>query len=386
MKALQKLALGVAAGALVSASAQAQVDFDVFDISEALTIAQIEAAVGASSTTAIDGIALTGDADEVVVAHLDGLNNYTFASISLSTGNANWTKSEADIVTDLNASITGDNPFSQLILEGEFVAANGTLYFADASVDLLGTPPFRFSVNTLDLATQTATNVLLSADVEGWHTHGVLSDGTVVGTLGEDFTGGEPQVGYLDLSGTPAWVEVFDEDDLIAEANDYFNVTSFDELPPEAIAVDPRNDNVYVFAHDDKQLFRVIDITGATPVLEVVDIPAWNFDATPPVDLHGMSIDEQGNLYAFDEEAPELVRVWDRTDTFAWTLGDIAEAINGASAPQFGISTWRGIKAREINATQSEVFLASASDDYGVVRIVFGSEPTSVNNWHLFDY
>lgn len=374
----------LAGSMLLGGAASAQVDFTEFAISEALTTAQIEAAVGASDTTAIDGITLTSDPDEVIIAHLDGGNEYTFASISLSTGTANWTITEAAIVADLNASITGDDPFSQLILEAEFLYDNGVVYFADSSVDILGTPPFRFSVNALDVTVNppVASNVLLSADIEDWHTHGLLSDGTVVATLGEDFSGGEPSVGYLDTSANPpVYVEVFDEDDFIAAGNTFFGPGTFDELPPEAVAIDPRNDNVYVFCHDGLQLFRVIDITGGSPTLEVVDITAWN----QAVDLHGMALDEQGNVYAFDEEAPEFVRVWDRTDTFEWTLAEIAEAINGTGAPQFGISTWRGIKARTISATQSEVFLASASADYGVVRIVFGEEPTSVLGWEMFE-
>lgn len=374
----------LAGSVLLGGVASAQVDFTEFAISEALTVAQIEAAVGASDTTAIDGLTLTSDPDEIIIAHLDGGNEYTFASISLSTGTANWTISEAAIVADLNASISGDDPFTQLILEAEFIYDNGTVYFADSSVDIAGTPPFRFSVNALDVTVNppVATNILLSADIEDWHTHGVLSDGTVVATLSEDFTGGEPSVGYLDTSvNPPVYVEVFDEDDFITIGNAALGAGTFDELPPEAVAVDPRNDNVYVFCHDDEQLFRVIDITGASPTLELVDIAEWN----QSVDFHGMSIDGDGNLYAFDEDSPEFVRVWDRTDTFAWELSEIAEAINGTGAPQFGISTWRGIKARTISATQSEAFIASASDDYGVVRILFGSEPTNVNNWLMFD-
>ncbi len=356
----------------VGGVAGAQVDFSVTSISEPLSASDVQTAAGAASTLNVDGIAL-GSGDSLFLAHRDGSAAITILEIDAVTKAVTGTpKTAASIATDLGGSYT-----SSLTLVGEFVldayaGTSGVIYFADNSTTVTD----EYSVLSYDVATGTAAEVIRSGDISGWNSHGILSSGNLVGTLGEEhevLSGMEPETGVLAVS-SPAFTGVYDVDDYKAAVVPALGPS--DEAPPETIGVNPVNDDVYVFCHDTFHIFRISDIESA-PSLTWLDIPGW----TGVVDLHGLAVDEDGNLYGFDEAAEAIV-VYNGTTNYSVSMSDIETALGGVQP--FGVSLWRGLKVRKINATQSEAWLASGTSDYGVVRIVFGDAPTAVQDWSVY--
>lgn len=358
--------------ASLAVPAAAQVNFSQVSITQPLTVAEIQTALSVSNTFTIDGVAL-GPGDDIFIVHRDTSALETIAQIDPFTKAVAFTKSVAQLKSDLGGVYNSTATFP--ILVGEFVydpTANA-LFIADQSTGLED-----YAVIRVPVGASPATAVIRNnTTVAGWNSHGVLSTGTLVAALGEDhelITGGEPAVGIIDPdAGTPAFTEIFDMDDFLAAAS----LTG--ELPPEAVAVNPTNDDVIVFAHDQNRIFRIQNIEGGSPTLTALNIPGWN----GVVDLHGLAVDEDGNIYGFDEAAESIV-IYNGTSTFEVTFDDIATALgqNPATTP-FEATLWRGIKARKISANQSELYIASNNADYGVVRVVFGG--ASVNDWQLMD-
>jgi hypothetical protein len=130
-----------------------------------------------------------------------------------------------------------------------------------------------------------------------------------------------------------------------------------------------------VFGHDTYHLFRV-DNPETTPTLTWINIPGW----TGVVDLHNLAVDADGNLYGFDE-ANEAIVVYNGTNTFSVTLTSISAAIGKVVEP----TLWRGLKARKISATQSEVWLTDGSGNAGVVRLLFGNAAAGVGDWAIYE-
>jgi hypothetical protein len=97
-------------------------------------------------------------------------------------------------------------------------------------------------------------------------------------------------------------------------------------------------------------------------------------------------------VFGFDEAAPQIA-MWDGNDTATDVTGsllftDITSALlGGGTTPAFSATVWRGMKARTTaTPNQSEVFLASATADYGVVRVVVDkATPASVTGWQFFE-
>jgi hypothetical protein len=356
-------ALAIALLAASPAILPAQIDFTAVAISEPLTPADLQTALGAPSTLVVDGVATTWG-DEIFVVHVDGVGVRRFARINPETKVVSFVMSSAELAVDLGPPYTP--AFTQI---GEFVydPQRDRLLFADNSQAL--PPNFDYSLLAIDVASEEAFEILRSGDIAGWNSHGVLSSGVVVGTLGEEradfFPGEEPVVGLVDPT-NPVFVPVADEDEFKAAIP---GLDPLAELPPETIAVDPRNDAVYVFCHDELELFRITGIEGAEPQLEWLDISGWS----GVVDFHAMDVDEAGNLYGYDEANPGI-EIWDGENTFRLSLSEIQTAL-GKEQP-FVPTNWRGMKARQFSATQTEVLLASASSAYGVVRVVFGEAPT----------
>lgn len=371
----------VAAAALLAAStATAQVDYSQVAVSEVLTLAEIQSAVGAANSAALDGLSLA-PAGHVGVIHLDALNQPTLAVINVASKSAIFTETAASAAADLGA------PYStNFTLVGEFVwsptaGASGSFIWSDNST----AAPTEYSLLRTDIATGATTQLLRSTAIAGWNSHGVLPSGQIVGTLGEahlDLTGEEPVVGLVDPA-SPAFVPVYDEDEFKAAV---VPALTTEEVPPETIGIDPVTGATYVFGHDTFHLFRIDDIEAdaalapaSRPGPTWLDIPGW----TGVVDLHGMAVDEDGTVYGFDEAAEAIV-IWNpaTNDTFAYTLDDIGTSLGGLPvAPVL----WRGMKARKVNASQSEVLLADSSGDHGVVRLLLGEAPSSVQDWAIID-
>lgn len=383
---LNTLAAGLIAFG-VHATAQAQ--YTVGTITEALTVAEIEtaltnASVSFTGTVNVEGIAF-GDGNTVYIIHNDTTGNLTLAHIDLGTKAAVWTKTEAAIVSDLG--LTGN-----LALVGELVYDTDVdrLYLA-SSIGWVnpGDPYTLFQVSTV--APYTASVILRDASIQGWNSHDVMPTGEIIGTLGEEYeliTGNEPVVGVVDPSaGTPAFAPLFDADDFKAVVVP--PLAPGEHLPPETIGVNPNNGTIYVFGHDNFELFGIPGLSALAP--EQLSVVGWTDAATAlvdRVDLHGISVDTNNNVWGFDEAAASIV-VWDGDDSTLNVTGDIlfsdiATAIGGATPPVFEATTWRGFKARATGATSHEVVIASATADYGVVLVEVTSG-TSVADWTKFE-
>ena len=381
----------LAASLVLASTAQAQVNFNtVVSITQELTVAEVETALSAASTFRIDGVAL-GPAGTIFIVHASTTGAKTIARFdaTAATPTALYSKSTAQLKADLGGVYASEATFPILVSElvwDPSTGTNGTLYFADESTVTTG----EYAVLRLNLDTNVASEVRRNNDIAGWNSFGVLASGNLVGALGEEhevLTGGEPQVGSLNVT-SGVYTEVADVDDFIAKAVPALGPT--DELPPETIAVNPANNDVYVFGHDNFRIFRVTNFESVTfnPATDIaqLNIPEWNGGDLNPgfVDLHGLAVDEDGNVYGFDE-GNEAIVIWNGTDTFDIPLDDITTAIGGTvGVSDFEPTLWRGLKARKVNATQSEVWLSSGTDDYGVVRIILGNGPLSVANWQMF--
>lgn len=285
-----------------AAAASAQVNFNIRSVSEPITAEQIRTGAAAGSTFVHDGIALAGP-DQVFVIHRSA-SAATILRMSLSTGLATASKTFASVASDLGGDYLSAPGFP--ILQGELVfnpaaGTSGHLYFVDSAVSTTGD----YALIELDVAANAAGEVFRGEAIGGWSSHDFLSDGTIVGALGEEREAGlglgEPELGIIDpASMTPAWETKAEMDDFITAAG----LDDGEELPPETVAANRADNTVYVFGHDNYRVFRVSNILsgGFDPEtdIEELDIPEWNrADETDEdfVDLHGMAVDEDGNLY-----------------------------------------------------------------------------------------
>jgi hypothetical protein len=356
-------------------SGWAQVDFQQVQVTQPVTIAQVQTAAGQSSSNGLGGVAL-GPGSQVFVIHRNALNEETFLRMNPGTGTADFSITGAAIKSLLGA------PFNTLpnfpILAAEFIwdpgrGTAGTLYFVDESV---AGPENEFALIGVDVAATTAVAVVTSSSISGMNSFGVLPSGRIVVALGDDhevLTGGEPTIGLIDPDEAPP------EYHAVFESVDFANAAGLPpttEMPPDAVGVNPATGRVWAFIHDELLLFRS-DNFDSSPSLNWVSIAGWD----GVVDLHGVAVDADDNVYGYDEAAEALI-VYDGSSTHTLTFDDIRIALGGTQP--FTPVLWRGMKARKINATQSEVWLASSTADYGLVRVVFGSAPASVRDWTLY--
>lgn len=372
-----KCFVGLTALGLVAAMpGAAQVDFDEVAITQPVTITQVQSAAGAASSNGLAGVAL-GPGSDVFVVHLNALNEETFLRLDPATATSSFSITGGAVRTSLGAPFTSVPAFP--ILTGEFLfdpnrGAQGTLYFADESIDQGDDVNAIIAVN---VAGASASAVVTSDSIAGVNSFGLLPNGKLVVALGEDhetLTGNEPSLGLIDPDdATPEYEEVFDMEDFAGAAG----LPLSTELPPDAVGVNPSTGRVWTFIHDELLLFRSDDF-DTSPTLDWEDITDWN----GAVDLHGVAVDEDDNVYGYDEGAEALV-VYNGTDTYELTFDDIRIALGGTNP--FTPVLWRGMKARKISATQSEVWLASSNADYGLVRVVFGTDTSGVADYHLYD-
>jgi len=372
----------------VAVSAQ----YTVSSVEEALTVSELETAltnagVATASTSAIDGVAL-GPGNTVFVIH-DNAGVLTLAHVNLDTDTVVWAKTEADIVSDLGLS-------GNLQLVGEFVydPTNSRLVLAsNIGAVSVGDPWTVFEVDTSG-APYTASVLLSDAGIQGWNSHDVTSTGVIVGALGEEFevlTGGEPLVGIIDETttpGTPTFVELFDVDEFKANLDSGDTLGPTEELPPETVGIDLSDDTIYIFGHDNFELVSIEGLGASSPSDPEVD--GWDDAATTSgrVDLHGIDVDGNGNVFGFDEAAEAIV-VWDGVDVASDITGEflfssLKSTLGGAGVLE--VTVWRGMKTRALSATETEVFLAPSNADQGLVRVVIdASGPASVSDWNTFE-
>ncbi|MEQ8819394.1 MAG: hypothetical protein RLY93_04060 [Sumerlaeia bacterium] len=387
----RSLLSALAVCACCAAASKSEAQFSVASTGESLTVAEIETALDNAgvtvSSTALDGVAL-GPGNTVFIIHNDS-GALTVAHIDLTSKAANWVKTEAQILTDLSLS-------GNLTLVGEFVydSTNDRLVLAsDINAVAPGDPWTVFEIDA-SASPYTAATLVSSPGIQGWNSHDVTSTGVIVGALGEEFevlTGGEPKTVFIDETttpGSPAAVDLFDVDDFKAATAAGAGDEITGELPPETVGIDPSDDTIYIFGHDNFELLAIEGLSATDPIDP--EVLGWDDALTPGgsrVDLHGLEVDGNGTVYGFDEAAAQIV-LWDGADvptdvTGAIAFADIATDLGnalGAAEPVL----WRGMKARALTATQSELFIATAASDFGLIRVVIDAGGASVGNWERY--
>ncbi len=368
---------------LLAAPLAANAQFTASSVTEAMTVAEIQTALGASSTTALEGIAL-GPGNTVYIIH-DDAGALTLAQLDLTNKTAVWSKTEAQIITDLG--LTGN-----LSLVGEFVfdPTNQRLVLAsDIGASTIGEPWTVFEVSTV--SPYTASVIFRSPTIQGWNSHDLTSTGVIVGALGEDYeilTGSEAKIVYLDETGPVTLVDLFDADEFKAVLDAADTLGPTDELPPETVGIDLTTDTIYIFGHDNFELLSIPGLTAVAPLDP--EVTGWDDAATPTanrVDLHGLDVDSNSVVYGFDEAAEAIV-IWDGIDaatdvTSSLAFADLKTTLGGTG--DLEVTVWRGMKARALSTTQAEVFLAPANADQGLVRVVVDYPiTTNVSQWDLY--
>jgi len=89
---------------LAAIPALATAQFSVNSVTEALTVSEIESALSASNTDALEGVAL-GPGNTAFIIH-DDAGALTVAQMDLTAKTALWTKTEAQILSDLGLLVT----------------------------------------------------------------------------------------------------------------------------------------------------------------------------------------------------------------------------------------------------------------------------------------
>ncbi len=335
------------------------VDFTTFEVSGVPT-AEFEEQLGLTTDTQnLDGVTL-GLAPEVFAIHRTPLADLSFIRFDPDYFDSTFQliTTKADIETDLAKTI---------LIEGGFSSDPGgtTLYLAEnldaPDVSLFG----------IDLQTGDASIILQATDLDGLQDHDTLLSREIVIARGGNF-------GFVDPDAdSPTYIELFVEQDFL---NAFGSGT---EAEVESVATHPLSGVCYIFAHEILELFRVDNIFAASPTLEHIS-PGWG-----DVDLHDMTVDEDGNLYGWDEGNGDIV-IWNGVNTFRHPIAEFFEAIEGGDHDHergyrpkgdhdheeaVGATNWRGIAARKINQSQAELWLADATDEHGLVHIVFGIAP-----------
>ncbi|MDX1973116.1 MAG: hypothetical protein SFY68_11355, partial [Candidatus Sumerlaeia bacterium] len=303
MQSLKRFALAGALAALLTAPLAAQ-SYTVSGVTQALTVPEIQTAltnagVPTANTDSLDGVEL-GAGNTVYIIH-NNAGALTLAAIDLVSKTALWTKSEAQILTDLGLS-------GNLTLVGEVIldTTNNRLVLAsdiNAGTVNPATDPWTLFQVSLVGPSYTASTIVSSASIIGWNSHGVLNNGTIVGALGEEhevLTGNEPRVGYINET-TDTFITLFDKDDFIASTTIGGGDVITGELPPETIGIDSADNTIYVFGHDNFELFSIAGLSALDPT--DIEITGWDDAATPAlnrVDFHALDVDANGTVFGFD--------------------------------------------------------------------------------------
>jgi hypothetical protein len=353
--------------------AKADSDFDLAEIAGSSTgVAAIEALVSATSTAGIDSVT-AGPSGTIHIVHQSSTFVETFLNINPDSDPLSGTiyRTESQIATDLGFGGT-------VVMEAGFTAsADGRyIYFAASdSADVDG----EIVLARIDTQTgpHTAVAILAGADLDDLADQAVLLNGQIVAVRGE------AGVGIIDPeAGTPAWTEVVSENDLKAIL--IAAGVPAPTVPVESVAVHPVTGDVYVFAHDVKELFKITNIT-TTPVVERIVVPGW----PGVVDFHGMGIDRNGIFFGLDEAA-ESIKIWDGTNVFEYTfeeLGEILEEAGGKSLKHGDaeLTLWRGIAVTNDADDNPLLILGWQGDEFGVAVMNFTEEGVlSARSWQRY--
>jgi len=310
-----------------------------------ITTAQIETNLSLSlgSTDAIDGLVYRNG--NLLLLHRNSTANETIAALNPTTLAGVVLATDGSIATDLGS------PFSStMVFEGGFDATSdgANIYAAETFSGEYGL----FGVAN---PSGNATLVRRDADIADGSDFALLNDTTMLIARGPD------GVVAIDLASPGAPTTIVTEAELIA-----LLPAPVADCPPESLAVDPVTGDVWLFCHEALEFFRIGDAGQVGQTIERVEIPGL----TGFVDFHDMVIDDEGNLFGFDE-AGEQIMSFDGTTVMSVPLTTIETALRGGSAPPLGVTLWRGMTVNATSANSTTLFLGSATSDYGIIRLTY---------------
>jgi len=332
------------------------VAYNQYVISEVATASALRTAAGAATTARVDAVAVAPNGtDDVFAIHTDSAGEFSIIRINEDESTVTEVIDSATLRTQLGLAPATPLP---LVAGFDFSPPGDRLFLASQ----LGGLPAILGVN---VATSTSTIVSNNANLTGLSDHGVLANGEIAGVRGSS---GNRTVGTV-LPYSGAWTQRVSETQLKTAA------PGTSQIIPEAISASSTSNEVHIFSHLDRELFRVADVMAGTP-----SITRLTSNIPVPAHFHDVAVDQAGNLYGLDSTNAQIVVVR-RSDTSQQVvpLSQVATQLGGG----FSVTEWRGLAARIIDPTHADLYLASANPQYGVVRIRFGVSNSSVGDWML---
>lgn len=348
-------------GALLAAGpAFAQVDFSVYTISLAVEQADLDSASGLSGSNPW-AMAFHPNGDLIIFNDPAG-NPGGLMRINPDTKVGSLIRSEADIIADFSGTQTDiDNDYL-------VVADANTIYFNEHD----GGNPANQVIKVDISGTPVASRVVQE---EGNNGMALLPSGNLALSLIQNFGGAGNNVGVVDVTAMTYTTKVTQADIIAVTGGAAANVP--------LLAWNPATSAVLVwdeaaFGGSDS-LLSIANLEG-TPVITEVTPSNWDNGG-----LSSMTVDADGNIYAFNEfdaDAGEVgINVWNGTTMAVVPRADITAA---AGPGNFDTNAPGGIAVRRPNSTQAELFLADTFGSSGIVKITFGNPPTEVRDWSLY--
>lgn len=344
--------------ALWAATGQADVVFTEFTVSQVSTTEQLDV-VGVSTAQVAGVAAMPGAADDVFALHVDTLDYESVLRIPVSTGVPVKLNDATHIASDLGAPYTAN-----FTLTGGFTYSPATdeVVLADSAHGAAN----EVSLIAVDATVGTAELVARSANLNNLSDHAALPDGNLLVARAGDGVAG------IITRADGTWTQKLTATDLLPLA------PGTAALPPQVVATNIITGEAMLGAGGDGEVFKLANLNAASPAITRLVQP--DMTGNPMADV---ALDQAGNLYAYDSTANRLVIVDVRDGTTHQVPMSAIAAGLGGTAP-FVPTAARGLAARIASATETDLFLASSTSDYGVVRVRFGTAATRVNDWAVY--
>jgi hypothetical protein len=340
----------------------AEVNFAEFSVRHVISPQKLQEAAETSATAQVAGVAAYPEVDgSLYAAHLDNEGHITFLRVQVHSESATWLTDSHLISTQLGVPYTQD---LELFGGIAFSLQDNSIYFGENRNGGKG----EGSLIRIDANTGTAQLVKRDQVIGELVDHAVLPDGKILASR----TGsGLKAIGIINPV-TGLWDIRVDEAQLLAAAPGANN------LVPQSVAASAITGDVYTYGAGDSESFRIAGISRPSPVIHRLSQPQLQSAV-----FSDIAVDQAGNMFGLDLAGQQVlvVRVTDGA-VFSVSLQQIASALGGTTP--FMATSIRGLAARSAGRGQVDLFLASATSAYGIVRVRFGVHPAAVGCWELY--
>jgi len=336
------------------------VDFNQYSVAIYADVAALQSSAGASSTARIDGVTVAPNGqDDVFAIHVDDAGRESYLRIDYPTGSVEKLFDEGTISADIgvpgvNRELRGGFDYSP---PGDRLFFSETTFGNSNSALLAAT----------NVGTRTTRRILESQVLGGLSDLVTLQDGLVAVTRGAE---GNRTVGTI-VPPTGVWTQRISEANLIAAA------PGNTQLIPGSLGANSSNGQTYLFAEGDGEAFFVTGLQSAPAITRLTQ------SVLAPANLQDIAVDQAGNMFGLDTAGNQII-VKRAQDGAMYTISLATIAAKLGSATPIAVTARRGLAARMFNQNHAELYLASADDRFGVVRIRFGTIPANVGGWELY--